>query len=117
MNPPAYTKILPCSRKAVRKPNGSALLFWDPRLANPSVAATSAQVRRPSRRRSPPEGLRGQLLIPGPAHSQLAGGQVAAAAQEPAWCGTLRRRETHTAPCAPPPRLESARGQTFLPRE
>lgn len=66
--------------------------------ANPSVAETSARIRHPSQLRSSCEG---RLLIPRPAHSQLAAGQVAAAAQQRAWRGTLGRRETRTTPCAP----------------
>lgn len=65
--------------------------FPVPSRANPSVAATSAQIWRLSLLRRPRQGPRGRLLIPRPAHSQLAVGQVAAAAQEPAQRGTLGR--------------------------
>ncbi|XP_021068420.1 testis-expressed protein 19.1-like [Mus pahari] len=51
-------------------------------LANPSVATTSARIWRLSQPRRPRQGPRGRLLIPRPAHSQLAVGQVVVAAQE-----------------------------------
>lgn len=73
-------------------PQHTQRFFSLPSRANPSVATTSAGIWRLSLLRRPRQGPRGRLLIPRPAHSQLAVGQVvAAAAQERARHGTLGR--------------------------